>query len=101
MTADSITELMVAMRRAPSSEPANSQLRRPMAVPRKDLSAPPCDAYFHRRTDKVNRERWFPMFKGDSKFVERWKIDATRPQVLKPHPWHHGVSIEEGLRRAK
>jgi hypothetical protein len=71
------------------------------AVVRRDPSAPSCDAYFHRRTEKVNREQWFPLFEGDHQFVERWKIDPNRPRASQVPKWHHGVSVSEGLRRAQ
>jgi len=71
------------------------------AVLTRDRSAPDPDAYFHARTERVNETRWFPAFEHDTGFVERWRVDTTRPKAATPPRWHHATSVAAALARAQ
>jgi thiol-disulfide isomerase/thioredoxin len=66
-----------------------------------DRQATSCDAYFHERTERVNRTQWFPAFQGDTAFEQKWQVDARRAKAASPPRWHHGTSVAAALALAR
>ena len=66
-----------------------------------DRQATSCDAYFHERTERVNRTQWFPAFRGDTAFEQKWQIDPRRARATTPPHWRHGTSVAAALALAR
>lgn len=73
-----------------------------VATLRRDPGAGTLYEYMHRRADRVNRERWWPVFDAEAAhFRQEHGIDPNRPKVAKPAHWVHDVDLRAVLAAAK
>jgi thiol-disulfide isomerase/thioredoxin len=67
-----------------------------------DPNAGTVDAYFERRSERVNRERWWPTFRAEeADFRREHGIDPARPKAAAAVPWHHDVDLAAALAQAR
>lgn len=72
------------------------------AVVMADPGADPIGEYFHRRAERVNRERWWPEFRAEeATFRQEHGIDPNRPQAATAAHWIHDVDLKAALAEAR
>jgi len=56
------------------------------------------EAYLHRRGDRVNAKRWFPLFDLEAPiFGEKNKLDPKRPKSPTPPAWRHLLDLDAAV----
>lgn len=48
-----------------------------------------------RRSERVNAEKWFPIFAADKAFGELRKLDTKRALAKEPAPFHFALTLDE------
>lgn len=60
------------------------------AVVAPEASPPDAEAWLHRRSERVNAKRWFPVFEaGLADFAAKQHLDLSRPRAAAPPAWRY------------